>query len=72
MPEGPAVAGFRALRDRAHAVDRADLVAEHDRRRRRGPVRRAASWRRPASCRAGSCRARSVRRTPPAAHRARS
>src|SRR5271155_1386948 len=30
MPEGPAVAGFRALRDRAHAVDRADLVAEHD------------------------------------------
>src|ERR1700749_1613884 len=30
MPEGPAVAGFRALRHRAHAVDRADLVAEHD------------------------------------------
>src|SRR5207244_3642859 len=30
MPEGPAVAGFRALGDRAHAVDRADLVAEHD------------------------------------------
>src|SRR5580765_3917206 len=30
MPEGPAVAGFRALRYRAHAVDRADLVAEHD------------------------------------------
>src|SRR5215467_6619148 len=30
MPEGPAVAGFRALRDRADAVDRADLVAEHD------------------------------------------
>src|SRR5579863_540328 len=30
MPEGPAVAGFRALRHCAHAVDRADLVAEHD------------------------------------------
>src|SRR5262252_3995154 len=30
MPEGPAVAGLRSLRDRAHAVDRADLVAEHD------------------------------------------
>ena len=30
MPEGPAVAGGRALRDRADAVDRADLVAEHD------------------------------------------
>src|SRR4029453_18367697 len=30
MPECPAVTGFRALRDRADAVDRADLVAEHD------------------------------------------
>ena len=30
MPEGPAVAGFRALRDRADAMDLADLVAEHD------------------------------------------
>jgi hypothetical protein len=26
VPEGPAVAGFRALRHCAHAVDRADLV----------------------------------------------
>src|SRR3954452_1551643 len=33
VPEGPAVAGLRALRHRAHAVDGADLVAEHD-----GPV----------------------------------
>ena len=31
MPEGPAVAGFQPLRDRAHAMDRADLLAEHDR-----------------------------------------
>src|ERR1700688_3117584 len=30
VPEGPAVAGARALRYRADAVDRADLVAEHD------------------------------------------
>src|SRR6185437_10792000 len=30
VPEGPAVAGAGALRHRAHAVDRADLVAEHD------------------------------------------
>src|SRR6476620_12407025 len=30
MPEGPAVAGAGALRHRADAVDRADLVAEHD------------------------------------------
>src|ERR1700722_10139065 len=31
MPEGPAVAGFEALRQRADAVDRADGVAECDR-----------------------------------------
>src|ERR1700676_3042693 len=30
VPEGPAVAGARALRHRADAMDRADLVAEHD------------------------------------------
>src|ERR1700744_3643899 len=30
VPEGPAVAGAGALRYRADAVDRADLVAEHD------------------------------------------
>src|SRR5712672_2899879 len=30
VPEGPAVAGAGALRHRADAVDRADLVAEHD------------------------------------------
>ena len=30
VPEGPAVAGFGALRHCADAVDRADLVAEHD------------------------------------------
>src|SRR6266516_5528859 len=30
VPEGPAVAGTRALRHRADAVDRADLVTEHD------------------------------------------
>src|SRR3984893_5661847 len=30
MPEGPAVAGARALRHRADAVGRADLVAQHD------------------------------------------
>src|ERR1700726_4622652 len=31
VPEGPAVAGFEPLRDRADAVDRADHVAERDR-----------------------------------------
>src|ERR1700753_3586325 len=30
VPEGPAVAGAGALRHCADAVDRADLVAEHD------------------------------------------
>src|SRR3979411_2774640 len=30
VPEGPAVAGAGALRHRADAVNRADLVAEHD------------------------------------------
>src|SRR6202042_3087827 len=30
VPEGPAVAGAGALRHRADAVDRTDLVAEHD------------------------------------------
>src|SRR3979411_1771495 len=30
VPEGPAVAGPGSLRHRADAVDRADLVAEHD------------------------------------------
>src|SRR5919204_5245767 len=30
MPEGPTVAGLRTLRNRTDAVDRADLVAEHD------------------------------------------
>src|SRR5215475_7789459 len=30
MPEGPAIAGFGPLRHGADAVDRADLVAEHD------------------------------------------
>src|ERR1700722_6878670 len=30
VPEGPAVAGARALRHRTHAVDRTNLVAEHD------------------------------------------
>src|SRR5438874_9549559 len=31
VPEGPTVARARPLRHRANAVDRADLVAEHDR-----------------------------------------
>src|SRR6266436_8049957 len=30
VPKGPAVAGAGSLRHRADAVDRADLVAEHD------------------------------------------
>jgi len=68
VPEGPAVAGARALRHRADAVDRADLspsmMAPSARTRRRD-----ASGNRPAWC--GRIMPRSISsRMPPAARRA--